>query len=220
METKLTNKEIQTNESDFTNIFKTVIIPQYPEAEKLLNYIKSSDFFTAPASTKYHSSCEGGLCLHSLLAYDRLLGEVDDYKKYLNNFSLEENLGTTQAGLALIGLCHDLCKIYTYEKYFTNTKEYSDYGKMSDNVGAFDWVQKESYKYNEQFSLGHGAKSLYLIMKYVPNLSVSEASAIYYHMGGIDNIQDKNSTSAFIKHPLSLLLHIADIKATFFDETI
>lgn len=219
MEKKLTNKEIKRNEEDFIQIFKSIIIPQYPEAQNLLDYIKSTDFFTAPASTKYHSAYSGGLCLHSLLVYDRLLEEVKDYKQYLDNFSLEENLGTTEAGLALISLCHDLCKIDTYEKYYSNVKDYCEDGKLSDDVGSFNWVQQESYKYNEQFHLGHGAKSMYLIMRYVPNISSAEASAIYYHMGGIDNVQDKSSSISFIKYPLSLLLHIADMKATFLDET-
>ena len=217
---KLTKKEIQKNKEDFISVFNDVIIPQYPEAKELLKYIESTDFFDAPASTNYHSNCAGGLCLHSLLVYDRLFDEVELYKKYIENFSLEEHLGTTEAGLALIALCHDLCKVNTYQKYYANVKDYNENGRLSDNVGNFDWIQKDAYKYNEQLSLGHGAKSLYLIMCYVNKLSAAEASAVYYHMGGIDNIQDRNSSNAFIKYPLSLMLHISDLKATFMDETV
>ena len=46
-------------------------------ADKLLEYLVSSDFFLAPASAKFHSSYEGGLCDHSLNVYDCL-------KSYLN----------------------------------------------------------------------------------------------------------------------------------------
>ena len=40
-----------------------------PGSEKLLDWLdKKTDFFTAPASTRFHGACEGGLCMHSLNA--------------------------------------------------------------------------------------------------------------------------------------------------------
>lgn len=213
----LTKKEIQKNKDDYIALFEQVIIPQYPKAQELLDWIKTTDFFIAPASAKYHSAFEGGLCLHSLLVYDRMLENVESYKKYYDKFSLEENLGTTDAGIALISLCHDLCKIQTYEEYWQNVKEYSENGKLSDNVGAFDWVQKRAYKYNEKLNLGHGSKSLYILMKYVQDLSTAEVSAIYHHMGGMGE-GEKGFADGASKYPLVLMLHIADIEATFWDE--
>lgn len=214
---QLTKKEIQKNKEDFIELFEKVIIPQYPNAKELLNWIQTTDFFEAPASAKYHSAFPGGLCLHSLLVYDRMLEQVDSYKSYKDNFSMEEDLGTTEAGLALISLCHDLCKIDTYETYWQNVKEYSENGKQYDNVGNFDWVQKLGYKYNEKLTLGHGSKSLYILMKYIKDLSIAEVSAVYHHMGGMGE-SEKGFAEAASKYPLVLMLHLADMLATFLDE--
>ena len=215
----LTKVEIKKNKSDFIAIFEKTIIPQYPRAKELLDWILTTDFFDAPASSHYHSAFPGGLCLHSLLVYDRMLEQVDSYKQYFDNFSMEENLGTTPAGLALISLCHDLCKIDTYKESYKNVKNYNDNGKFSDNVGNYDWDQVMSYEYNEKLTLGHGSKSLYILMKYVPELSLAEVSAVYHHMGGMGQ-DEKGFAPAASKYPLVLMLHIADIQATFLDENM
>lgn len=216
---KLTKKEIQKNKEDFIAIFEKTIIPQYPKAKELLDWIKTTDFFEAPASAKHHSAFEGGLCFHSLLVYDRMLEQVESYKQYFDDFSMEESLGTTDAGLALISLCHDLCKINRYELYYQNVKDYNEQGKQSDMVGRFDWIQQPAYKYNEVLPLGHGSKSMYILMKYVPELSLAEVSAVYHHMGGMGD-GEKGFAEASSKYPLVLMMHVADLQATFLDENI
>ena len=214
---KLTKKEIQKNKEDYIAIFEQKIVPQYSKAKELLDWIKTTDFFSAPASAKYHSSFEGGLCLHSLLVYDRMLEQVESYAKYFDNFTIEEQLGTTEAGIALISLCHDLCKIGMYEQYWQNVKEYNENGKQQDNVGSFDWVQQPAYKYKDSFPLGHGSKSMYILLRMGIDLSVSEVSAIYHHMGGMGD-GEKGFADSASKYPLVLMLHVADIQATFLDE--
>ena len=37
--------------------------------DELINFIEKSDFFKAPASTRFHGSNEGGLLEHSLNVY-------------------------------------------------------------------------------------------------------------------------------------------------------
>ena len=43
-----------------------------PGAASLLNWLLTTDFFEAPASTKYHGNFAGGLVLHSMHVFDRM----------------------------------------------------------------------------------------------------------------------------------------------------
>jgi 23S rRNA maturation-related 3'-5' exoribonuclease YhaM len=67
---------------------------QRPGADKLLAWLEMSDFFTAPASSRFHSSHEGGLCEHSVKVYDRLKeqNELLLRKKTSEKEELEKNV--------------------------------------------------------------------------------------------------------------------------------
>ena len=98
----------------FIEIYKEKI--KRDGADKLLEYLLSPgcDFFTAPASSRFHLSCEGGLCEHSLNVYDCLVA-------YLNS-DMSKNLGFnySEESIAIVSLLHDLCKIGVYKKGFRN----------------------------------------------------------------------------------------------------
>lgn len=171
-------------------------------ADKLLDYLLSNDFFTAPASARFHASYEGGLCYHSVNVYNRLVKLVkadlgDDYAK---TFSDET--------LAICGLLHDLCKVNYYTTEMRNVKE----------NGA--WVQKPFYRVEEKFPYGHGEKSVFIASQYI-KLTAEEAMAINWHMGGFDERVRGGSfalSDAYAKYKLALYLHTADILATYIDE--
>ena len=90
-----------------------------PGAEKLLDYLKSdaSDFFTAPSSTRFHGSYEGGLVEHSVNVYQCLTD-------YLTRPRTKEvyNMDYSEETVALVALLHDLCKINFYKTDFRNAK--------------------------------------------------------------------------------------------------
>ena len=164
---------------------------------------KKTDFFTAPASTKFHSAYEGGLCEHSINAYERYLKLVkNEYGENWNEIISEESI-------AIIGLLHDICKVNCYKTELRNVK-------VDGN-----WVQKPYYTYEDNLPYGHGEKSVYIITGFM-KLTRDEAMAINWHMGGFD-ARVRNGASllsdAFYLHPLSLLFHIADLQATYLDET-
>jgi len=71
--------------------------------KKLIEAIKQSDFFDAPASTIYHLSCKGGLAEHSLNVYETL-------KKLNDAF----DVGLEHDTVVIVGLLHDICKVNTY----------------------------------------------------------------------------------------------------------
>ena len=62
-------KELEAVKEEFINIYKQFITRD--GADKFLDWLIKTDFFIAPASTKFHSAFEGGLCKHSINAYKR-----------------------------------------------------------------------------------------------------------------------------------------------------
>lgn len=161
--------------------------------EALLLLIENSDFFDAPASTKYHDSVKGGLCHHSLRVYDELCAMTDDC---LNGIDSET--------LAIVSLFHDLCKIGFYKVSMRNTKDES--GK---------WVSVPFYTVEDQLPLGHGEKSVILIMDCM-KLGTAEMMAIRWHMGGFEPKENAQTIGqAFEQYPLAVLLHVADLKASY-----
>lgn len=176
----------------------------------LLEWLTQSDFFVAPASTKYHGSFERGLVEHSVNVYDRL--------KRLADFEFPGKW--SDETLAICGLLHDVCKADYYKQDWKNQKVYSDTGSKRDNKGRFEWESVPYYTVDDQLPYGHGEKSVYIISSFM-KLTREEAMAIRWHMGGFDESVKGGSYAmgeAYNKFPLALLLHLADMEATYLDE--
>lgn len=177
--------------------------------DKLLNFIGKSDFYTAPASSRYHNCHEGGLLEHSLNVYDCLLKKND-------NPTWFEYFGTLdKRSLIISSLLHDTCKTYTYITEYKNKKVYSESGKKSDDNGRFDWVSVPGYTVDDKVPYGHGEKSVMMIEEFIKLLPV-ERYAIRWHMGFTEPKEVWGTLSAAIrKYPLILALHEADLEATY-----
>lgn len=163
----------------------------------LMEWLEATDFFTAPASTKYHGSFEGGLLAHSLEVYYHFLKLAPVY-----NYPQENKISIESA--TICSLFHDICKVNTYEISTRNIKDES--GK---------WVQVPYYSFvNNPASFGsHGFRSVMLIREHM-YLTVEEAYAIYYHMGKFDASPNDNPADFYSKSKLGWILHIADEAAT------
>lgn len=170
--------------------------------DKLVKYLEESDFFEAPASTRYHGSYEGGLVQHCIDVYNALHDELAFIygDNYLAMYSEES--------IAIVSLFHDLCKI---GRYVPGTK------REKDPVTQ-QWYDKPAFFYNkEAFEMGHGAASVYTIQKFI-QLEDFEAQAIFWHMGAYDISNYMNLDglgSAYEKNTLSFALHRADMMATY-----
>ena len=170
--------------------------------DDLLDYLQKTDFFEAPASTKFHSSFAGGLCLHSLNVYERYIKNLEkeygsEWQKYI-----------TLESATIIALFHDICKANVYKVEYRNVKE--------DGV----WVQKPYYSYNDTLPYGHGEKSVYIINGFL-RLTREEAMAINWHMGGFDSRVKGGFyglENVFYSYPTALVFHLSDIEATYLDE--
>ena len=176
-----------------------------PGADKLLAWIESSDFFTAPASTRFHLSSPGGLLEHSLHVFERMKTICANEATITPGFN-EPSMET----IAICGLLHDICKANFYAVEMRNRK--NDQGR---------WEQYPFYVVDDKLPYGHGEKSVYIVSGFM-RLSREEAMAIRWHMGFSDNDFKGGGYSvgnAFEKFPLAVLLHIADLQATYLDET-
>ena len=171
-------------------------------ADRLLEYLLSkSDFFTAPASTRFHGSYEGGLLEHSLNVYDCLSAYLAR-ERVKNEYGLEY----TEESIAIVSLLHDLCKVNCYKPGTRNVK---------DERGV--WHTVPTYEYDDKMPYGHGEKSVYIISGYM-KLTREEAFAIRYHMGFSGNDDARNVGEAFKLFPLAFALSVADMEATYFLE--
>ena len=160
--------------------------------ENIIKYLETSDFFTAPASTKYHNSCEGGLALHSLNVYKNLL-------------ELTKDKGFNQDSLILCGLLHDICKVNFYKVDYRNAK--NQFG---------EWEKVPYYTIDDTIPYGHGEKSVMMITEY-KKLTSEEKYAIRWHMGFTEPKELYGTLGqAFKKYPVALLVHEADLEATYF----
>ena len=171
-------------------------------AKNLLEYLENSDFFTAPASSRFHNSIEGGLCDHSVNTFQRLKLMLD------NEFGKDRSYYYTDETIAICGLLHDLCKIDFYKTDYRNVKENGE------------WVKKPYYAKDETLPYGHGEKSVYIISGFM-KLSREEAMAINWHMGGFDarvRGGDNSISEAYRRFPLAIYLHLSYMLATYVDE--
>lgn len=162
--------------------------------EGLIKWLESTDFFTAPASTKYHLNKEGGLLEHSLNVYDELVNECCSY------------LDNNTSSLIIVSLLHDICKANYYSVGTKKVKK--------DN----EWIDETYYFVDDKFPVGHGEKSVMIIQNFI-TLTPEETMAIRWHMGGFEPKENYGSLSkSFGEYPLALYLHIADLKATYIKE--
>ncbi len=190
-----------TNKERFIQIYRDNI--KREGGDKLLDHLCSSqsDFFTAPASARFHCAYEGGLCEHSLNVYDCL---VD----YLKRPRVRETYGLnyTDETIAIVALLHDLCKTGTYKPGFRNVK--------NDN-GV--WEKVPSYDYDDKLPYGHGEKSVYIASGFM-RLTRDEAFAIRYHMGFSGPEDARQVGDALKRFPLAYALMTADMESTYFLE--
>ena len=173
-------------------------------AKELLAWLEKTDFFTAPASTKYHGSIEEGLVMHSLNVYEMFHEEVLNRAKRYSGYEILDD--TEEEKVAICALLHDLCKVNFYQKAYRNPK---------DNDG--NWHKVAYYTIDNQFCYGHGEKSVWLIQRFM-KLTTEESVIIRWHMGGFDDSVKGGSydlSGAWMKYPLGMLLHTADLKATY-----
>lgn len=191
---------IANNESDidtFEHILAGAMLLQcgediIPRIEKCLNWLRNTDFYTAPASTIYHDSCHGGLLTHTLTVINKVI-ELHSLPSF-NRIPIHE--------VIITAIVHDWCKIDSYETYTRNVK----------NEETGKWEQVAAYKYKDKtIPLGHGELSLYIAQKFL-KLNIEQALAVRWHMGAY-RVTDADSHDLYVagsNYPMVKLLQFAD----------
>lgn len=183
-------------QEEFEEIFRSKVTREGSAA--FLEWLSKTDFFTAPASTKFHCACPCGLVQHSVSVYRAM---VERY------FDPETD---SEESFAICGLLHDVCKAQFYKEGTRNVK--------NEQTGA--WEKKPYYMIEDSFPYGHGEKSVFLIERFL-RLKTSEAIAIRWHMGGFDDAARGGSfaiSQAYDRYPLAVKLHLADLESTYLRE--
>lgn len=183
------------NKERFVSLCETV---NRPGINELLKWLNESDFYTAPASTRYHGAYAGGLLEHSLNVYDEL-------RRLLYAYPI---IKIPDDSVVIAALFHDLCKVNSYDTEKRNRKN-------SDG----QWESYDAYISKEKFCYGgHGSKSVFLAQQFI-KLTPEEAVAIQCHMSTWEDGVTGYIGNAFKQHPFAWLLHVADESATFILES-
>lgn len=188
---------------EFIQIYRENIVRE--GADALLDYLENkSDFFTAPASARFHGSYAGGLCEHSVNVYDCL-------QDYLQRPRVEELYGLEYSPetVAIVALLHDLCKIGCYKPGIRNVK----------NDATGQWEKVPTFTFDDPLPYGHGEKSVYIISGFM-RLTREEAMAIRWHMGFSGPEDNKVVGQALQQYPLAFALATADMEASYFLEKV
>lgn len=184
--------DLKANETEFKTIIKQVI--HRDGIDNLMAWLDTTDFYRAPSSTRYHGNEPGGLCAHSLATYKHLKASQED---------------ESDETIAISALFHDLCKANFYKESFRNTKNESG-----------QWVKVPYYEVDDHCPIGHGEKSVYLLMNHM-KLTEEEAMSIRWHMG-FNYAQNPGESQAvglaLGKYKLVLKLQFADTAAAFWDK--
>lgn len=179
--------------------------------EELLKLIKNSDFYEAPASTRFHGSRQGCLLEHSINVYERCL-EKFTTEGFWRDILIKNKV--KKENIIVSSLLHDFCKMYYYAIDYKNQKVYSDDGSKYDKNGKYDWQSVPYYTVDDKIPYGHGEKSVMMIEQYI-KLEPVERYAIRWHMGAYSGQQDWNTLGAAIeKYPLILAIHESDMEAS------
>ena len=177
-----------------------------PGADKLLAWLETTDFFEAPASTRFHLSRPGGLVEHSIHVYHRLHDLFVSERQNRENDPFIELSDNEEETIAICGLLHDICKANFYAVEMRNRK--NEQGQ---------WEKYPFYVVNDQLPYGHGEKSVYIISGFM-KLTREEAMAIRWHMGFSGPEDARTVGQAFQKYPLAFALATADMEASYFLE--
>ena len=182
-----------THKEEFISIYNKYI--NRAGSKELLEWMQKTDFFTAPASTKYHCACECGLVMHSVSVFNTLMEKHFDEEK------------DNAESFAIAALLHDLCKAQFYKVSTRNVK----------NEQTGQWEKQPFYAVEDSFPYGHGEKSVFLIERFM-RLKIEEAMAIRWHMGGFEDSNGFTVSLAYEKYPLAVKLHLADLESTYLRE--
>jgi hypothetical protein len=162
-----------------------------PNVAKLDEFLKSTDFFSAPASHAYHHSYEGGLLEHCLEVF-KYLGDIN---------KIYPEIELTDETRFILAFGHDLSKTNYYEKQVQNKKIHGE------------WRSVETYGVTDKLKLPHEEGSIHLLKKLFP-IDIQIERAILYHHGAFNEQYLKRFSNSCAEDDYTFILHTADMVST------
>ncbi len=183
---------------DFLNLLRST---EREGVEDLIEALEEMGFFTAPASANHHLNVEGGLLEHSLNTCKAALAIYEGLKPL--DPSMEKEV--RRDSIILSSLLHDVCKSDIYKRSVK---------KRKNNVGQWEDVEGYSVSY-KNFPMGHGEKSVILLLCNGLSLYDDEMLAIRWHMGAwginMNSFEDQRCYDTSRKlYPLVSIIQAAD----------
>lgn len=179
-------------------LFKSLLNSTGRPVKNLIDWLDTTDFKFAPASTQYHNSFRGGLLKHSLDVYYHMY----DFKSFIDLFEIPNET------IIITSLLHDICKVQCYDTAYRNVK--NEQG---------DWIKTPYYTFNEKEALGHGDKSVMLMYEYDLKPTKLERAMIRNHMGFSNGEDERRVSKLYSQCPQALILHWADECSTWITES-
>ena len=167
----------------------------------VLEDLEALGFFEQPASVKNHYNFPGGLVEHSLKVYDMAVAR----RKSIIELRPDMEAQLPMESVAIATLLHDVCKADIYRKVQRARK---------NEIGMFEKFDEYQVDYSN-FPVGHGEKSVIMLLRSGLDLEDAEILAIRWHMGPWELAQqsieqDRNYRTANANSPLVALVHTAD----------
>lgn len=180
--------------------------------DRIMRYLEKDDFFTAPASTRFHGNYESGLVKHSIHVALKL-----------KELTVQNNIKWDhEDSPIIIGLLHDVCKINSYKVDYKNVVISEDpvtHKKI--------WGKQPFYTFNDKNDLvrfgNHGDRSvtMLLMLRASSNdFTAQELTCIRYHMGFSQEGDMQSYSQAQNFEPNIMWTNIADNMAALTETTI
>ena len=179
------------------------IMKDSTEAASMKDWLDHTDFWTAPASTRFHGNFKGGLSLHTLMVIKQSLEFAHSVLENFYTSPAAPNYTVRAYDIFVAALCHDFCKTGFYEVEYRNTKDITG-----------NWIKQPFYKtLNDNRNLGHGNESVLMMIEILPSIINNRMviEAVSRHMGFSDLSDSETfNYSNFLQNPLVILLQLAD----------
>ncbi len=204
---------ITTEGYDLPKVKETIVtmtqksVEDQEECKALIQWMEDHEFFTSPASTRFHGDFDGGLCVHSLQVAYQALKFTESFLTDFMTTKYAEKYTFTAGDVFIAAIVHDFCKAGFYTVNFRNTK---------DIFG--NWVKKPYFTVkDDNRNLGHGNESVLLLLESMPSMLRKRTviEAVSRHMGFSDvTTGEMMNYSNFLQNPLVLLIQAADQMAS------
>lgn len=192
----------QNNQQNHDRFIELLRSTKRDGIEYVIEDLEDYGFFDAPASCQGHGSFAGGLLEHSLNVYDSAIDIRANMIKQRPDLEASMPIDS----IIIASLLHDVCKMDLYQLARR---------KRRNEIGVYE--EYEQYEvHEERFPIGHGEKSVIILLRSGLEMTDDEMTAIRWHMGpwNLSRDDEKFYRHSHKRSPLPAIIHTADTLAS------